>query len=144
MSCFLVTHRVTPEFTQQILLADEKKVIRTLPRELKWEMSWFMPEAQVVVAHWNAPTSQAIHIALERAGLCRILPILKIEPAVEIYPKRYVARRHAAQASKARTAKTRNESNHRRRVQRELSGAFAESITAALQTRSAPAHVNKG
>lgn len=140
MSCFLVTHRVTPEFTQQILLADEKKVIRTLPRELKWEMSWYLAEAQVVVAHWNAPTSQAIHVALERAGLCRIMPILKIEPAVEIYPKRYVARRHAAQASKGRAAKVQNEPNHRKRVRRELSGAFAEAIAATLQTRAALAH----
>lgn len=141
MPCFLVTHEVTPEFSAQLLLADEKKVIRSLPREIKWAMSWYMPERGRLVAHWEAPTSQAIYVALERAGLCRTLPILNIEPAIEIYPRRYVARRNAAHAQGAKgRPPARRVKGRARRLRRELSGAFGEAIASTLQTRSALSH----
>jgi hypothetical protein len=133
MACFLVTHRASAAFAPDDLVEMEKRVIGHLPRELKWVMTWYLPQQQLVVAHWDAPTEQAVRVALERSGLLAELPISKIESAVELYPKRYVARRNAAQLRAHRA----HSSAH---TPRELSGAYAESIGTLLQTRSALAH----
>lgn len=142
MACFLVTHQVGIDFTPEEWLADEKKVIGHLPREIKWVMSWYLPEKQLMLAHWDAPSEQAVRVALERSGICAHLPILRIEPAVELYPKRYVARRNAAHAHRARDAHKKPSAKHKTlsHASRELSGAYAESITSVLQAR-ASAHL---
>lgn len=129
MACFLVIHRAPADFSDQVLLAEEKKVIRLAPREIKWLMSWFDPQQNEVISHWDAPTCQAVRATLEHAGVDRVLPLLEIIPVQEIYPKRYAARRRAA---RVRSRQTR--SHTRRRV---LTGAYAESIAAVLQTRGA-------
>lgn len=138
MACFLVTHQVGIDFTPEEWLADEKKVIGHLPREIKWVMSWYLPDQQLMLAHWDAPSEQAVRVALERSGICAHLPILRIESAVELYPKRYVARRNAAHAHRTRDAHKKPSATHKTlsHASRELSGAYAESITSALQTRA--------
>lgn len=138
MACFLVTHRVGIDFAPDAYLEDEKKVIGHLPREIKWVMSWYLPEKQLLLAHWDAPSEQAVRVALERSGICTHLPILLIEPALEVYPKRYVARRNAAHAQHTREAHKKHTPKHRTlpHPSRELSGAYAESITSVLQARA--------
>lgn len=134
MACFLVTHQVGSDFSADDWLACEKKVIGHLPREIKWVMSWYLPEQHLMIAHWDAPTEQAVRITLERSGICQNLPVLKIEPAVELYPKRYVARRNAAHTHKKQPHKTKHPAHH---VTHEMSGAYAESISSVLQVRAA-------
>ena len=138
MACFLVTHQVGIDFAPEGWLADEKKVIGHLPREIKWVMSWYLPEKQLLLAHWYAQSEQAVRVALERSGICAHLPILHIEPAVEVYPKRYVARRNAAHAHRARESHKKHPSKQKAlsHAARELSGAYAESITSVLQARA--------
>lgn len=131
MACFLVTHQVSGDFSQAEWLANEKKVIGHLPREIKWVMSWFLPEQNCMLTHWDAPTEQAVRVTLERSGICHTLPILKIEPAVELYPKRYVARRNAAHKKQTPKHKHPSHPTH------EMSGAYAESISSTLQARAA-------
>lgn len=138
MACFLVTHKVSIDFAPDDCLADEKKVIGHLPREIKWVMSWYLPEKQLVLAHWDAPSEQAVRVALERSGICAHLPILHIEPAVELYPKRYVARRNAAHIHQTRGEHKKHAPRQKSlpHPSRELSGAYAESITSVLQART--------
>jgi hypothetical protein len=142
----MVTHQVGEGFSPDAWLDGEKKVIGHLPREIKWVMSWYLPEQQLLLAHWDAPTAQAIRVALERSGLCKSLPILKIETAVEMYPKRYVARRNAAHARcdrehSAPHKKSATVHKHAHHAPRELSGAYAEAIASVLQVRAAE-HLN--
>lgn len=134
MACFLVTHEVTPAFDPEQLLACEKQVIGHLPREIKWVMSWHLPAQNLLLTHWQAPTEQAVRVAIERSGLCGPLPILRIDPALELYPKRYVARRAAAHLRAPA-----HPAAHKRPAHgpREMSGAYAESIHSVLQARSA-------
>lgn len=136
MACFLVTHQVGADFSAEDWLAREKNVIAQLPREIKWLMSWYLPAQRQLVAHWDAPTAQAVRVALERAGICRALPILKIEPALELYPKRFAARRNASHMHHAHKKRTRKQ-QPARHCAREMSGAYAEAISSVLQTRAA-------
>lgn len=140
MACFLVTHHVGADFSAEEWLAREKKIIGRLPREIKWVMSWYLPAPRQMVAHWDAPTEQAVRVALERSGLCESMPILKIETAVELYPKRYVARRNAAHAHKPHAQHGKAPTEHPKRgphVRHEMSGVYAESVSSALQARAA-------
>jgi hypothetical protein len=143
MACFLVTHRVGSAFSSESWLADEKRVIGHLPREIKWVMSWYLPDKQLMLAHWDAPSEQAVRVALERSGIAAALPILKIETAVELYPKRYVARRSAAHAHKERVAQKKQARKRKAftHATREMSGAYAEAISSILQVRAA-AHLH--
>lgn len=124
MACFLLTHRLTAELTAERLLTEEKKVLRRLPREIKWVMTWLIPQADLVITHWDAPTRQSVLVELEHAGLDRLMPLVQMEEAIEIYPKRRVQRAHAPRHRKTRA----------RRV---WSGPLAESIAMVLQTRRA-------
>jgi hypothetical protein len=132
MACFLVTHRLLPELSPARLLAEEKRVIRHLPREIKWVMSWLEPEQELVVTHWDAPTGQCVLAQLEHTGLARLMPVLALIPAVEVYPKRRILRGQPARRSPGRA--------RRSRPPRVWSGALAESMSATLQNRSARTH----
>ena len=123
MPCFMLTHELKDDLTPERLLAEEKRVLRHLPREIKWMMSWIEPESNAVITHWQAPTSQCVLVELEHTGLAELMPLVSVTEAVQVYPKRRVARAHPPRPRKTRS---------RERV---WSGALAESLASALQNR---------
>ncbi len=130
MPNFLVTHRTAESFCLDEFLSLEKRAVRVLPREIKWTMSWYLPQEEEVMTQWEAPTEQAVRVAMERLGMCHQLALLKIENAMPVFPKRYAAYRQARAASSKRIS----------HGERELSGAYGESIATLLQTRAGMPH----
>jgi hypothetical protein len=130
MPNFLVTHHAGDTFCLDEFLNLEKRAVRVLPREIKWEMSWYLPQAEQVITQWEAPTEQAVRVAMERLGMCHKLSLLRIENATPVFPKRYAAYRQARAAASKRIP----------HGERELSGAYGESIVTLLQTRAGTPH----
>ena len=95
MPCFIVTHKPTDDYTQEVGIAAAKKLMAALPKNVKWEMSWLIPEETVVLCHWEAPSGDAIRAALDQAGVSQILPIVQVREAFEMNPQWYAPRKRA-------------------------------------------------
>ncbi len=74
-----------------------------LPRSMKWQASWYVPEQNHLIGHYDAPNADAIKQMLQESGVSHIFPILHIQEAVEIAPEAY-ARRRRVVAHKRRVA----------------------------------------
>ncbi len=109
MPNYIVTHRVVQEFCQDDLLECHKNLVADLPRGMTWQASWYVPEQNHLIGHYEAPSADAIRQVLQESGVSHIFPILHIQEAVEITPEHY-ARKRRTVAHKQRV------SAHRSRV----------------------------
>lgn len=95
MPCFIVTHKPTESYTQEEGIAAAKKLMASLPKDVKWQMSWLIPEEAVMLCHGDAPHSDAIRAALDQSGTSQLLPIVQMRGAFELDPHWYAPRRRA-------------------------------------------------
>jgi Nickel responsive protein SCO4226-like len=93
MPCFILTHGPVGEFTQERLIECGRKLMSSLPKDVRWLQGFYIPEEDSLVCHWDAPTSEAVRALLDQSGLDGIFPIMKIQEAVEVPPEWLRAKR---------------------------------------------------
>ncbi len=102
MPCYILTHRLVKEFSQDEMMECNKRLAAHMPKGAKWQMSWYIPEQNHVICHWDAPGPEVIQQALKASGVADIFPLVKIQEAVEISPEVFKPhKRHARSRSKA-------------------------------------------
>lgn len=102
MPCFIVEHKPIGEFTQERLLECGRKLMSSLPKEVKWQQGWYIPETDTLLCHWDAPSGEAVRSLLEQAGLSGLFPLTKMEEAVEVPPEWLAVKRPRGRPRKIR------------------------------------------
>lgn len=93
MPCFILVHQPIGEFTQERLLECGKKLMSSLPKDVRWRQGWYIPENDSLVCHWDAPSEQAVRTLLEGAGMSGLFPLVKLQEAIELPPEWLAAKR---------------------------------------------------
>ncbi len=93
MPCFILKHGPVGEFTQERLLDCGHKLMSSLPKNVKWLQGWYMPTEDVLLCHWDAPSSETVLQVIDEAGLANLFPIKSIQEAVEVPPEWLVPKR---------------------------------------------------
>ena len=102
MPCFILVHQPIGEFTQERLLECGRKLMSSLPKNVKWRQGWYVPENDSLICYWDAPSAGTVSAMLEEAGLSGLFPLVKIEEAIELPPEWLAAKKPRGRPRKVR------------------------------------------
>jgi hypothetical protein len=83
MARFLVFHTGSEEISQEVIVNAARQLQKSLPENLKWLNSWFLPSEYRMVCEWEAPDQQSL-----QSFLGEMVPLLPVEVIHEVEPIR--------------------------------------------------------
>lgn len=89
MNTYIITHKLRDGVTQDMAIASAKRLIRRLPENVNWVMSWYLPEDNILLCQWEGPDVEVIGNALDEAEVSDILPITEAHEAIVLNPEWY-------------------------------------------------------
>ena len=81
MARFLVYHAGSEQMSQEEVVRGARQIQQSLPQNMKWLNSWFVPSEYRLICEWEAPDQRSVRSVL--GGMMRLLPveaILEVEP----------------------------------------------------------------
>lgn len=102
MPCFILVHQPIGEFSQERLTECGRKLMASLPKDVKWQQGWYIPETDSLLCHWYAPSSENVRSLLDKAGLSQLFPVVKVEEAIELPPEWLAVKRPRGRPRKIR------------------------------------------
>jgi len=83
MARFIIFHKGP----QDVVVEAAQKVRRSLPAEVKWLNSWFVPNENQLICEWEAPDQQILQSALK--DVMELWPIELVHEVVHVEPDWY-------------------------------------------------------
>ena len=87
MARFLIIHKGPENVSQDEVVEAAQKVRRTLPADLKWLNSWFIPTEYRLICEWEGGTEAAVRSAAELVA--DLWPIEAFHEVVHVDPDWY-------------------------------------------------------
>ena len=87
MARFIVFHKGPEDVSQDTVIEAAQSVQRSLPEEIKWLNSWFVPVERRLICEWEAPDEQSVRAALK--GVMNLFPVEVVHEVVPIQPEWY-------------------------------------------------------
>jgi len=87
MARFIIIHTVKENVSQDEVVDVAKKVMRSLPADLKWLNSWFIPTEYRLICEWEGESESAVRTAVELVS--DVWPIEIIHEVVHVDPDWY-------------------------------------------------------
>jgi hypothetical protein len=89
VNTYIITHKLRDGVTQDMAVASAKRLIASLPENVNWVMSWYLPNENIVLCQWEGPSVEVIGAALVEAEVSEILPITEAREAIVLHPDWY-------------------------------------------------------
>jgi len=87
MTRFIVFHKGPEDVSQDAVIKAAQAVQSSLPEEIKWLNSWFVPGEYRLICEWEAPDEQSVRAALK--DVIDLFPVEVIHEVVHIQPEWY-------------------------------------------------------
>lgn len=87
MARFIVFHKGPEDVSQELVVEVAQRVERSLPPEVKWLNSWFVPSENRLICEWEAASEEAVRSAL--VGAMALWPIEAVHEVVYVNPEWY-------------------------------------------------------
>ena len=87
MARFLVYHAGSEQMSQEEVVKGARQIQQSLPEDMKWLNSWFVPSEYRLICEWEAPDEQSVRSVLGK--VMRLLPVEAIHEVEHIRPEWY-------------------------------------------------------
>ena len=87
MARFIIFHKGPQDVAQDVVVEAAQKVRRSLPAEVKWLNSWFVPNENQLICEWEAPDQQILQSVLK--DVMELWPIELVHEVVHVEPDWY-------------------------------------------------------